>query len=468
MSELYMNLGQSISPEIMDIVQKMQGPPIAPAQQPQPQQVEAPNPEPVSQKVAATRITPDELARDIIGRSAEQYSNLLNNTSDDVYQSAYQIARQSGSTMDEARQFAREKASFHQNQRVNALSQAFLHGGLDADGTITRQGVGILAQLAQENPQQVNMLGNMFQSPQNALKYQQDIAKTTLNNNLHLRNAKEMAGVNFDYSQRGADAQMARNRQLAIERANHAANAATAQAYLDAIGQGATPEQAQRYAAEQGQIAYYSSLSGYSTGGGRGGNGRGNGNGSGRNGGNNNGTVGSSEAWKAYERATEKFNEAQAMLEPGQPNPMAALYQNALYNYFGNIDPSNPRNLAAWKEYFRVVEGMSGEDFDAWIKSRVKQQETVDKNQRLEVNGSHNDEDDEMEEEASEDENTTDAEETKENQEQYNPSLDNSVVAKINGMTDVDDGSSDEDIRANELDKRVQNIVRLLTYNPNA
>lgn len=214
MSELYMNLGQSISPEIMDIVQKMQGPPIAPAQQSQLQQAEAPNPEPVSQKVAATRITPDDLARDIIGRSAEQYSNLLNNTSDDVYQSAYQIARQSGSTMDEARQFAREKASFHQNQRVNALSQAFLHGGLDADGTITRQGVGILAQLAQENPQQVNMLGNMFQSPQDATKYAQDIAKMMTSSDLNLRNSKEMAGFNFDLQQRGADAQM--QRQMAL------------------------------------------------------------------------------------------------------------------------------------------------------------------------------------------------------------------------------------------------------------
>lgn len=200
----------------------LKGTPIAPQQQtpqpqPQPQQqqiAETPSADPTSQRITATRVTPDDIAMDMLGQAFSQQMNLLTQTSDDVYQSAYQTARQAGSTMDEARQFAREKASSYQNRRVDALSNAFLKGGVDENGTITRDGVGILAQIANERPEMVNMLGNMYQTPQGATKYAQDIAKMTMNSNLHLKNAKEMAGVNFDYQQRGADAQA--ERQMAL------------------------------------------------------------------------------------------------------------------------------------------------------------------------------------------------------------------------------------------------------------
>jgi hypothetical protein len=163
----------------------------------------------VDMQNAAPNTSPQvrEIANQILG-GQRQYAQNYDMTSDEVYNNAYRIARQNGSTETQARQFAQQKAAEYQPQRVNALSNAFIGGGVNPDGTINNQGVAMLAQLALEDPQQTNLLGNMYQTPQGATKYAQDIAKMMQNSNLQLNNQKEMANLNFEHQMQLAQAKM--------------------------------------------------------------------------------------------------------------------------------------------------------------------------------------------------------------------------------------------------------------------
>lgn len=216
-----------------------------------------------AQPQAETAPSMQEAARSIAAEIASRPTTpRFDMTSDEVYQQAYEIARRNGSTEDQARKFAQQRAGLYQSQRVQSLSDQFLNGGVNPDGTINNQGVATLAQLAQENPQQVKMLGNMYQTPQGATEYAQDIAKSMLGYNMSLRNSKEMADVNFNNSQKAADAQAERQRAARIESAQNAADAAIMQAYLEAIGQNVPQEKALEYAQQQGEIAFLSAMSG--------------------------------------------------------------------------------------------------------------------------------------------------------------------------------------------------------------
>lgn len=183
-------------------------------------------------------------------------------TSEEVYKRAFDIARANGSTMDQARQFAQQQAGLYQSQRVQALSDQFLNGGVNPDGTINNNGVSMLAQMLQESPDQTKLLGGMYQTPQGATNYAQEIAKLMMNSNLRLNNAKELANLEFTNSQRAAEAQQERQRAARIEAAQNAADAAIMQSYLEAVGQNIPHERALEYAQQQGEIAFLSAMSG--------------------------------------------------------------------------------------------------------------------------------------------------------------------------------------------------------------
>ena len=133
-----------------------------------------------------------------------------NMSSDEIYQNAYNIARKNGSTEDQARKFAQQQAGLYQSQRVQSLSDQFLNGGVNPDGTINNQGVATLAQLAQENPNQTNMLGNMYLNPQAQAKNAQDIAKMMMNSDLHLRNTLQAQQQAADLREQAAQAAFGR------------------------------------------------------------------------------------------------------------------------------------------------------------------------------------------------------------------------------------------------------------------
>jgi len=148
-------------------------------QQPQPPQAQQEAPQDINQAVQS-------IASEIASRPS--VDRRYNMTSDEIYQNAYNIARKNGSTEDQARKFAQQQAGLYQSQRVQSLSDQFLNGGVNPDGTINNQGVAMLARLAQENPNQTNLLGNMYMNPQAQAKNAQDIAKLMMNSDLHLRN----------------------------------------------------------------------------------------------------------------------------------------------------------------------------------------------------------------------------------------------------------------------------------------
>ncbi len=152
-----------------------------------------------------------EIVNQIAGRSAARTPQQdFNMTSEEVYQRAFDIARANGSTMGQARQFAQQQAGLYQSQRVQALSDQFLNGGVNPDGTINNQGVATLARLAQENPNQTNMLGNMYLNPQAQAKNAQDIAKMMMNSDLHLRNTLQAQQQAADLREQAAQAAFGR------------------------------------------------------------------------------------------------------------------------------------------------------------------------------------------------------------------------------------------------------------------
>ena len=220
----------------------------------------APQPQQETQQQDDVKQAVRSIASEIAARPT--VDRRYNMSSDEIYQNAYNIARKNGSTEAQARKFAQQQAGLYQSQRVQALSDQFLNGGVNPDGTINNNGVSMLAQMLQESPDQTKLLGGMYQTPQGATNYAQEIAKLMMNSNLRLNNAKELANLEFTNSQRAAEAQQERQRAARIEAAQNAADAAIMQSYLEAVGQNIPHERALEYAQQQGEIAFLSAMSG--------------------------------------------------------------------------------------------------------------------------------------------------------------------------------------------------------------
>lgn len=202
---------------------------------------------------------------------ARQMWGGANLSSEEAFANAYRIARANGSTETQALDFARKTAGQQQARRIQALSDEFLANGVGLDGVINPYGVQVLSRLAQEDPKQTNILGNMYQTPLANTKYQQDLAKMVQNNDLHLRNAREMADVNYRLKELSSDADLQRKISLMNATEERKANNAFQYGYIAAKMNGATEEEAQKY----GQLSALQSLAGISGGGRSGGGSRG-------------------------------------------------------------------------------------------------------------------------------------------------------------------------------------------------
>ena len=458
--------GQQIPPDVPQITPEAIQQGIAASQQQQPQ---IPTGEQAMNAAALEGMAKDNaqyqaaqqeaLTQQALQQNIQALSNLFasyNKSSDDVYDDTYSQLIRAGVYGDAAHRIASREASKYSANRVANLQTLMNWNGVTQDGYLTNDGMYYLTQMQNEDPAVASLYSQGYAN----------MPKVAYDRQWKLAEGDHNAARQYQYREQGADADIERRKnyynwqkdqemQALAWRADNASKARMAQAYQEAIGLGKSPEEAQRYAESQGQIEFWSVLGGY--GGGRGSNNNNRNTGGNRSGGRNgnNGTAGSMEAWKALERALKEFNGAQAELAPGMTNPNAALYQNALYNYFGGIDPSNPQNYSMWKDFYMKTKGMSSEDFDAMVQNMMEQskhqEETIDKNSRLEVNGSHNEEDDEpvTETETSANEKTekedTPSDNNPEPKESYDPSLANSVVAKINGMNDVDDYGNERD-----------------------
>lgn len=154
-----------------------------------------------------------EIVNQITGQTAQPQQS-QNITSEEMYQRAFDIARANGSTMKQARQFAQQQAELYNAQRIQALSDQFLSSGVNPDKTINDSGVATLAALAQENPNQTNMLGNMYMTPQAQAKNAQDIAKMMTNSDLHLRNTMQAQQQAAALREQAAQAQFGRSLEM--------------------------------------------------------------------------------------------------------------------------------------------------------------------------------------------------------------------------------------------------------------
>ena len=195
--------------------------------------------------------------------------------SNDVYESAYSDLLRQGYTTRQAEYGAAKAARDYKANRIANAQTRMENGGYDpATGMITNQGLRALIDMQSESPEAASLWSQAYDLPRAGYAYGRDIAKGDYN-----------AARQFDYSQRGADAQMERQIQLSqfkqqmqnaelARRAPYAAQGAYYEAYMNAMQQpGMTPEQADAIGQAAGQMAQYQVLAGY-TGGGRGTGGR--------------------------------------------------------------------------------------------------------------------------------------------------------------------------------------------------
>jgi hypothetical protein len=155
---------------------------------PQNTQQEAAPEESVQADNNKVEIKPEQDVKQTAQDIARQMWGGANLSSEEAFSNAYRIARASGSTETQALDFARKTAGQQQAKRIQALSDEFLARGIGKDGVINPYGVQVLSRLAQEDPKQTNVLGNMYQTPLGNTKYKQDLEKMEKNSNLQLRN----------------------------------------------------------------------------------------------------------------------------------------------------------------------------------------------------------------------------------------------------------------------------------------
>ncbi len=167
--------------------------------------------------------------------------------SDQYYQDVFNQVYKSGATEAMAHEIAREKTAPYQANRIAAMTNVFNQAGVD-NGQITNTGVSMLSQIGYEDPAQANFLANMYGTPKTGYAFKQDLARQNNTAANSLNNAAQMAGINFDYSQRGAEASLRRKMQLDAARAQLAADARrqqAAEAYQAVMALGGSEQAAQ-------------------------------------------------------------------------------------------------------------------------------------------------------------------------------------------------------------------------------
>lgn len=152
-----------------------------------------------------------QAAMNLAMNDARDLNDLLTNTvsSGDKYDEVYNDLISRGVSHERAVSEAR-KASFpYQDARIQRLENAFMNYGFDDSGAINTAGVQILNLLAEEDPNRANSYLNTHGTPKDEYAFGNQV----IMREAQLQDALQKMGVQYDYSQKAADADFVRNMQ---------------------------------------------------------------------------------------------------------------------------------------------------------------------------------------------------------------------------------------------------------------
>lgn len=155
-----------------------------------------------------------QAAMNLAMNDARDLNDLLTNTvsSGDKYDEVYNDLISRGVSHERAVSEAR-KASFpYQDARIQRLENAFMNYGFDDSGAINTAGVQILNLLAEEDPNRANSYLNTHGTP----KDEYTLGNQMIMREAQLQDALTKMGKQFEYGQKGADAQLGRDMQKAL------------------------------------------------------------------------------------------------------------------------------------------------------------------------------------------------------------------------------------------------------------
>lgn len=155
-----------------------------------------------------------QAAMNLAMNDARDLNDLLTNTvsSGDKYDEVYNDLISRGVSHERAVSEAR-KASFpYQDARIQRLENAFMNYGFDDSGAINTAGVQILNLLAEEDPNRANSYLNTHGTP----KDEYALGNQMIMREAQLQDALTKMGKQFEYGQKGADAQLGRDMQKAL------------------------------------------------------------------------------------------------------------------------------------------------------------------------------------------------------------------------------------------------------------
>jgi len=99
----------------------------------------------------------------------------------EYWQDIYERVLKSGVGETAAREIATQKAAAYQSRKINDLSSQFIQYGINPDGSVGDLGMGILAQLRNENPDAYTQLLSAYGMPKDVFAFNQQIQRD--NNN---------------------------------------------------------------------------------------------------------------------------------------------------------------------------------------------------------------------------------------------------------------------------------------------
>lgn len=99
----------------------------------------------------------------------------------EYWQNIYERVLKSGVGETAAREIATQKAAAYQSRKINDLSSQFIQYGINPDGSVGDLGMGILAQLRNENPDAYTQLLSAYGMPKDVFAFNQQIQRD--NNN---------------------------------------------------------------------------------------------------------------------------------------------------------------------------------------------------------------------------------------------------------------------------------------------
>ena len=101
----------------------------------------------------------------------------------EYWQQLYEEARAKGVGRTAAERYATQKSAAYQSRKMNDLSSQFIQYGINPDGSVGDLGMGILAQLRNENPDAYTQLLSAYGMPKDVFAFNQQIQR---DNNLSL------------------------------------------------------------------------------------------------------------------------------------------------------------------------------------------------------------------------------------------------------------------------------------------